>query len=123
MKTEQTTKTPIQFLNISSVKKLVRSAERQASPDFFTELDAFVSAKVRKCCEQGGTKRLGQTDISATVAKVEVQKDDVKKCLDELWLDVCCLRLQLNVLTKEEFIKRLDNVKRCVKRLREPEVK
>lgn len=106
-----------EFLNVSAVKKLAHGMDRQCSPEFVEALDAFVSATIRKSCEQGD-KRLGESSV-IPAPKVSLSK--TSEILLEIKTEVVVMEKQINVLAKESFLSRLRTIKaHCEQLLTEP---
>lgn len=97
----------VKFLNVSAVKKLAHGMDRQCSPEFVEALDAFVSATIRKSCEQGD-KRLGESSV-IPAPKVSLSK--TAEVVHEIKTEAVCAELQINTRDREGFLKSLDNIK------------
>lgn len=97
------------FINVSAVKKLIHDKDRRCAPEFLEALDSAVSALVRKACEShnGGAKTLDAAVLSAGATTKAPEPTGIRAAFDE----VCVMGMQMNVQTKEEFQKRIRNIK------------
>jgi hypothetical protein len=93
------------FIVTSAVKSLVKDLNNQSGPGFLTALDASVSATIRKACADiGPNKRLDETSISGGTAK-PVNLDESHAKLKEMRDTAANALLQVNVVTKIEYLK------------------
>jgi hypothetical protein len=106
-----------EFINVSAVKKLVKAHDRQCSPCFLNALDAYVSAKIRGACEvhNGGAKRLDGAvltlSLAAPVKTASKPLVDNSELRADIQKELVIMELQINVLTKQEFLARLSKIK------------
>lgn len=96
------------FVVVSAVKKLVHDKGRRCSPDFLEALDAAVGALVRKACEShnGGAKTLDAAVLSAGVTVKAPSPESIRTAYEE----ASVMRLQMGVITKEEYQKRIKKI-------------
>jgi hypothetical protein len=94
------------FIVTSAVKALVKDLNNQSGPGFLTALDASVSATVRKACsDTGPNKRLDETSILGGTTAKPMDLDKSHEKLREMRDTAAIALLQVNMVTKNEYIK------------------
>lgn len=100
-----------EFIVVANVKKLVRSHNNQSSPEFLEALDAFVSAKVRACCElYGENKRLDATAVHGSLEKKN-NPSDLREKIVTIKDEAVDAELQVNIKSRAEFLKAIHKIK------------
>jgi|KBSSwiStaDraftv2_1062776.scaffolds.fasta_scaffold10740_7 hypothetical protein len=106
-----------EFIVTSSVKKLVKGLGNQSGPEFLTALDSVVSATVRKACSDlGPNKRLNETSISGPKKSSNIGNETATK-FRELRDVAACALLQVNVVTRKDYIKFFQSVRELTDQL------
>lgn len=94
------------FIVTSAVKALVKDLNNQSGPGFLTALDASVSATIRKACADiGPNKRLDETSITGGTTAKPVNLDESHAKLKEMRDTAAVALLQVNVVTKTDYLK------------------
>jgi predicted adenine nucleotide alpha hydrolase (AANH) superfamily ATPase len=107
-----------EFINVSKIKKLVHSCKRRVSPDFLEELDAATKAYVEKICSSAGSMvTLGKESVylvsHSKAAVVTDTRADLRQLLDE----VVTMEMNVNVVTRDEYLKRVRSMKSICEKL------
>jgi histone H3/H4 len=105
-----------EFINVSKIKKLVHSCKRRVSADFLEELDAAIKAYVEKICASAGSMvTLGKESVYlvSPTKKVTDTRTDLRQLLDE----VVTMEMNVNVVTRDEYLKRVRSMKSICEKL------
>lgn len=100
------------FIVVSAVKQLIKDLGNQSGSEFLMALDAQVSATVRKACAtEGPHTRLSEASLGAPAAVASVKIDDTREKLKELRDTACRALLQVNVVSKKDYLQFFNAVK------------
>lgn len=109
---EQTDQQKPKLLVVSEVKKLIKAQGNQSGPEFLLALDAQVSATIRKACaDEGPHTRLSEASLTGRAAVAPTKIDDKREKLKELRNLAARALLQVNVVTKTDYLKFFNSVK------------
>lgn len=99
------------FIVVSAVKKAINSREKQCSPAFLLALDKHVDDAINASCA-GDAKRLDSVTVTETRA-VPVVPAEVRTIRN----GVATLELQVNTITREDYIKHLKAIRSACDKL------
>lgn len=98
-----------QYINVSAVKKVIKDKDRQCGSGFLSALDQFVFKSVEDACtvRNGGAKRL-----DAFIFGVTKESKSVSKNIEKALVQVRCLELKVNTISRKEYLDHLSEIRR-----------
>lgn len=102
-----------EFINVSSIKKLIHDNDRRCSDEFLETLDGLIKNMVVKACEDpnDGMKTLGE-DVLLSGGKAKAKKlDKGLELVKEIRHEAIAAEMQWRVITQKEFSKAMNDIR------------
>lgn len=101
-----------EFINVSSIKKLIHDNKRRCSDEFLETLDGLIKNMVLKACEDpnDGMKTLGEDVLLTGKSKVK-KPDKWIEFIRDIRQEAVAAELKLKIITKKEFSSAMSDIK------------